>query len=241
MKKIISIVFIITFMLGIFLISRDGAVAADNPARNNAENQAKIDNLRSRGIKEIDRRVRSLSILAVRVKTLQKLSADQKTQFATEIQQNVTDLTSLRTKINVDMDLATLKTDVKSVVDSYRIYAVFMPKIHILTATGSASQIATKLSTMSEKLNTRISEAEANGKDVANLKTLLADMNAKIKAGQDQIKSAEDKALSAVPSGFPESRSTLAESNKTLAEAKQSLVAAKQDASQIVAGLKKLK
>src|SRR5260370_39951459 len=88
----------------------------------------KIVNLKERAGKEIDRRVASLMKLIDRVNAIKRLSTTQKSTFTAEIQVQITNLNNLKAKIAADTDLPTLRIDVQSIVQSYTIYALFMPQ-----------------------------------------------------------------------------------------------------------------
>lgn len=212
--------------------------AEKNTVSSAGASQAKVESLKTRGNQEIDRRVTLLNQLTSKIDGLKKLTADQKSQFSSEIKQNIDDLTALKTKINADTDLDTLKADVKLIVDSYRVYAIFMPKIHLLAGAAVATEIATNLTALADKLDVRIKSAAASGTDATIMNAELSDMRAKITSAISDIKSAEDAALSAVPSGYPENRSTLQASRTSLKSATTNLLAAKLDASKIIRALK---
>lgn len=199
-----------------------------------------LQKLKERGDKEIARRIAGLNHLMDKINGMSKLTADQKAAFASEVNQNISDLNALKAKIDADTDLQTLKTDIKSIVDSYRIFALVMPQINILGTAERTIEVANKMSTFAGKLQVRITEAEQNGKDVAVLKLALADMQAKITDAQTQATNAEDAVMNLDPSGYPGNRTSLEQGWKDLKTAREDFGAASKDGKKIVEGLKAL-
>lgn len=243
-KKILIIAAMASIVLPLttFAVDKEAKQSAQVKAQEQKDeiNQKKIENLKTKGAKEIDRRLNSLNKLITKINKIKRISADQKSQFLTEIQKNITELTNLKAKINADTDLETLRADVKSIVESYRIYAVFIPRIHILAGADAADIVTARLTALSTKLETRVAEAKTAGKNVADTESLLADMKAQIASAKTEINKAVESAISATPSGYPGNKGTLQSANKSLSNAKKALNAAKQDASKIIKTLKSM-
>lgn len=212
--------------------------AAEKLAQNQAD---RLEKLRARAIAEIDRRLKSLSGLTERISNIKRLTADQKNALSSSIQEQITSLTNLKTKIQADSDLETLKADTKSIVDSYRIYLLYIPKIHILGVADVELNYADKLSELSSKLETRLQEEKATGKDVSQLESLLTQMKSKISEGKAKAQSAFDTVLNLKPEDYPGNKTSLETARNSLQSAKQSLQEARHLASRIIAGVKGLK
>ncbi len=78
-----------------------------------ARQAALITRAQGRADQEIARRVAALNVLNTRIQAMQKLSADEKTSLASAIQAQLTELATLKTKIDADTDATTLKTDIQ--------------------------------------------------------------------------------------------------------------------------------
>ena len=201
----------------------------------------RMEKLRTRALAEIDRRLKALAGLIERINNLKRLTADQKSSLTSSIQEQIASLTDPRAKIQADTDLATLKTDIKSIVDSYRIFALFMPKVHIFVVAEVELNYADRLSELAIKLQTRIEEAKNSGQDVASLQTLLTEMQSKISEAKIQAQKVIDTVIGLTPDGYPGNKTTLESAREMLQTARQSLQQARNDASQIIAGVKGLK
>lgn len=203
----------------------------------------RIANAKSHAEQEITRRVTSLNALNARIQDMKRLVADQKTAFAATIQTQIVALTALQTKITADADIDTLKTDIKSITESYRIFMLVMPQIQINAAADRIQTTAAALTALSGKLSARITDAQTKGKDVATLQTNLTDMNTRIADANTQATAAITLTASLKPDNGD---ATVAASNKAalkdartkLAAARADLEAARKDAGTIVKALK---
>jgi len=139
-----------------------------------------INNLKTRALNEIDKRITSLNELITKLNSVKKISADEKTQLTSQVYTEIASLQALKTKIQADTVLTTLRTDVQSIITSFRVYVFFMPKVTIIAVADKLSQIADNLSTISAKLQSRVNEAKAKGLDTTSLDVLLTDLNTQI-------------------------------------------------------------
>lgn len=136
--------------------------------------------LQARADKEMDRRIVALNKLQAKIQEMKKISVTAKSSFATTVQGQINLLNNLKIKINADADAATLKADVQSITKAYRIYALILPQVEIIAAADRLNSTADLLSAYANKLQARVTTAQAGGKDVTALQALLTDMNAKI-------------------------------------------------------------
>lgn len=196
----------------------------------------KVENLKQRADREIERRITSLNRLIDKINGLKKISDSQKAIFIKQIQDEITSLTNLKAKIDADTDLATLKTDVQSIVKSYRVYLLFIPKINVLVAADTLDTIADKLDALAAKLELRINTA--GDVDVTKLKTTLDDMKAKIADIRIQAQKARDAVTSLTPEGYPGNKGILQEGRQYIVAGKKDVRDARQDAIIIIQGLK---
>lgn len=202
---------------------------------------ARITKLRERALKEIDRRVASLNRLTVRVNNFKKLPDAQKTTYTTKIQTEITSLTTLRAKIVADTDIETLKVDTQSVVTAYRIYAVFIPQIHMLAASDAMLESVEKMTDLAAKLESRITTAKAAGNTTTALETALASMKTKIVNATEHATAVVTTVSALTPEGYPGNKTQLEVARKELREGRESLRGARENARTIMQGLKTLK
>jgi len=236
-------IFINFFLLLFLLISNTQFAYAQTPttvvANPSSSNANKIAHLQARANKEIDRRVNSLqNKLIPRIKNMKRLTADQKSSLTSQVQTEITSLNNLKTKIAGDTDLATLKADVRSIVTSYRVFALFIPQISLLSAADRTLTITDKINTLATKLQTRMQTAQNKGNDVSSLQTKLTDMQNKISDAKTQANNIINAVIPLTPGGYPGNTSTLQSARTMLQTAHQDVVTARQDAKVIIQGLR---
>ncbi len=189
---------------------------------------------------EIARRITALQALLTRITAIKKLTTDQKNTFSTEVQAEITSLTTLKSKIDSDTDLQTLRTDKQSIITSYRVFALFMPQITILSALDRLSVVSDQLTSLASSLQTRIQEAQTSGKDVTVLKTTLTDMNSQITNAKTAYTAATTEVLPLTPEGYPGNRATLLDARTKVKTGDSDLKTALKDGKIIMQSLKAL-
>jgi hypothetical protein len=207
--------------------------------------QTRITTAKSHADQEIDRRVQALNDLNTRVQGMVKVSADVKTSISNEVSTEVSNLTTLKAKIDADADIATLKTDIKSITADYRIFMLVIPQGRITVAADRISAVTEAMTTFSGKLQTRITAAQTGGQDVTALSASLTDMNAKIADANVQATAAVSHVSSLQPDKgdktiMASNSAAIKQSRADLKVAMQDLTAARKDAGSIIAGLKAL-
>lgn len=194
--------------------------------------------LKARADREIARRVENLNGLIGRINSTKKLTLDEKTTLAAQVQSEITDLTALKTKIDADTDAAAIKTDVKSVVASYRIYALFLPKIQLLAAADRLAGTADRISSVSAQLQQRVTDLQKIGVDTTALQASLSDMQSKVADAKTQSQNAIALVLPLVPAGYPANKSVIQNARTLLQKGQQDLVAAVKDAKSVLQATK---
>ena len=149
-----------------------------------------LANVIAKGDGYITQRLTTLNGNLTQINDAKRLSADAKTAFTTNVNTDISGLTTLKAKIDADTDLPTAREDVKSIFTTYRVYALFDPQTHLLVAADTMTTTSDMLNDFADKLESRINQASASG-SVANLQTLLADMRAKITDAKTQYGNVE--------------------------------------------------
>lgn len=211
---------------------------ASTPSGERLEKQTA--NLKERATKEIDRRISSLTRLLSKISSLKKLNATQIAGLQTQVQSEIDKLNVLKTEINEITDYASLKEKVKSIITEYRIYALFMPKIHIMASADGILNRADEMASLAGKLELRIITAKNEGKDTAIMEAKLTEMKQKIELSKTQANSVLSLVLPLTPAGYPANRITLQNARKQLKDSSGSLKIARRLAGEIVKNLKTL-
>lgn len=197
----------------------------------------RVTDLKQRATTEITRRIIFLTELSKKIDALKKLTTIQKNDLKVQIQTQIDGLNDLQAEINADTDLTILKTDVKSIVNGYYIFAFFRVKISLLVAANRMATTTDTLNIVYSKLQTRINEEETKDTDVTALNVLLSDMLVKINSAKTQYDAAQTELNSLIAQGFPGNKSTLLVARTKLKQGEKDLRAAYQDAVKIRQGL----
>jgi septation ring formation regulator EzrA len=221
-------------------------VKADAGAKIDAKMEKRISTGKSRGDQEIDRRVGALNKLKVKISEMTHLSDAGRSGVSAMFQAQIDALTNLKAKIDTDTEIEALKTDIKAVTQSYRIFALVIPQGRILVASDRMATVADALNELGNKLATRIAAASAAGSNVTDLANTLTDLGTKINDAKTSIQAAVTTTTNLKPDNgeeatFQANKDTLKDARKKLQTAKEALDAARKDARTIVKGLKSLK
>ena len=208
-----------------------------------ASSTISIGNIIARSDTEISGRITALTNLDARVQAMKNVSASEKSSFSAEIQTEIGDLASLKVTIDAATDVSILKTEAKSVTDAYRVYMLVIPQGYLESAADRVDMIASTFGTISTKFQTRISEDQSAGKNVATLQASLTDLNAKVADSQVQANAATALVVNLAPdqgvtSVEQSNHAALVAARADIKTAQQDLVAARADAKTIIAGLK---
>lgn len=226
----------------------------------NRQNQT-IGMIDTRSTQEISVRVGSLNALSTRLSSMKNLSAQEDSTLSSEITTLIGELTGLQAKIQADASstpvgtvgaLASsspLRQDFSSITKAYRVYALVIPQTEILAAADRINTITTSLTTLSAKLQSRLTAAQENGTTVGSGATASASLQADLTDLNNQTANAQagaSSAVAAVSSLVPDNGdTTIATSNSAalksgradILAAQKDINAADKDAHTIVAAI----
>ncbi len=210
-----------------------------------AKVEARMTKAKAAGDKEIDRRVAALGDLYTRVTGAKRLTADAKTTITTNLKAQGDALVTLKAKIDADTDIDTLKADILTVTQSYRIFALVLPQGRIIATADGIVYVADALETVAVKLDSRIKAAQSAGADVTVMTAALADLSNKTTDAKAQSSAAITLIASLAPDQGDKTK--MADNAKALNDARaklkvsiDDLKTARADAGKIVAVLKAL-
>ncbi len=220
-----------------------GAVSASSTA--SVKVDAKLQPAIDKADKEIDRRIASLNELTTRIDATQRVTAEFKQKLTTNVQNHITGLNQLKAKIDADTDAATLKTDIKTITESYRVYMLIVPQARIATAADREITLITMMNQLGAKLQARLSSAQSTGANVTALLTALTDMSKKLNDASTQAQAAVSVSSALAPDEGDKTKITqnaaaLKTARADIQSAHKDLVAARKDAEVVTKGLKAL-
>lgn len=225
-------------IVGSTLIFNNAAFAVT--AEQTANQQTRVQNIITKGNQEISRRLTSLNNLTAKINAATKLTASNKTALSSEVATEISGLTALKTKLDAETTIAGAKADAQQIYGDYRVYALILPKVHLIKLADDIQAADSKLTALAGKLQTRISAAQQAGKDVSALQTQLADMNSKISAAQNTASQVESSVINLQPSDYNSNHQVLSGDMTQIKSAHTNNQAAFADAKSIVAALKSL-
>jgi len=198
----------------------------------NASRARKRERLQAYGEKTINRRITSLKNIRARVQNTKRMTEENKKYIEDEIIKYISDLEALKNKIKNNNDLTSLKEDVKSIFYDYRVYLVLFPKYHGLRMCGTASYLLeNKANPLFKKIENLVSVLKDDGKDTANLESLLSRLKSNIENVKNEIAEAESNFKSMKPAkdltkekaALKEGKNHLVNARKYLNDARQNL------------------
>jgi len=200
---------------------------------------------KARGDKEIDRRISILTDLNAQVASMTKVSDAVKASIDAMVKSQISALTSLKASIDAETSTTTLKSDLQSITQGYRIFMLVVPQAHIAIAADKIHTTIDTITALSTKLSARLSEVSRTGADVSALQTALSDAASKLADAGTQA----DAAVSMTANLKPDNGDTaVAASNRTalkdarakLQSAMKDLQAARADLKTVINGIKKI-
>lgn len=241
-KTIISLLTLAVLVPGVFsVVNAQGKDAAKAEART----AARIEMAKKRANQELDRRIDRLTNVGSRAGFMKRVGEAEKKNISGFTSAEVEKLNALKTKIAAETDLESVKTDIKSIKQSYRIFALVVPQLHIRAAADKVITTADLLGSLRAKLSAKIEEAKTAGKDVVALTALLTDFDAKIADAKTSAQSTIAKIASLVPDNgdeqkFKSNKKILGEARELLKVGEKDLKAAREDAKKIANALKEM-
>lgn len=202
--------------------------------------EAKSATLNTRAANEISRRITALKELLTKIAGLKHLTDTEKSTLSSGVQAEIDSLTALQAKIQADTDLATLKADVQSIVTSYRVFALYIPQVRLLTAAESLDNVADNMLGIGTRLQTRLTELQNAGENVTSAQTTLSNMQFKLTDAKAQSNAITAAVTPLTPAGFPGNKTTLQAARTRLATGVKDIKEAAIDAKQIMSVLKEM-
>jgi hypothetical protein len=177
--------------------------------------------------KEIEKRIESLNNTLEKISGMKNVSDSEKASIKLDVQAEITKLEALKSKIDSDTDLATVKKDLASITTGSRIYMLVIPRMNILASVDKVNTISTMLETIVVKLTARVGELKASGTDVAAVEMALAGITKKITDARGEALTAETSVSDLVPDNGDKAK--IESNNLSLKSAKANMKTANQN------------
>lgn len=218
---------------------------ATTPVANVQMSASAMTAAKARADRELDRRVGALTDAQVRVQAMQKVTPTFKDNISTALEAQISAFNALNAKIQAETDAATLKADVQSITESYRVYALVLPQVRIAAAADRLVTVTTMMQTLGTKLAARVQAAGNAGADITALTATVNDLGSKITSANTSAQAAVSVSAALVPDQgdkqkMAENAAVLKDARAKLTAAHADLKAARKDIDTLVKGLKKV-
>jgi hypothetical protein len=202
--------------------------------------QNREQQIRNGADKEITNRIDSLTQLLTRIASTTKITSAEQQSLTSTIQTEITSLQTLEQKVQSDTSTSSLSTDRKSITDAYRVYALVIPQVEIITSADRIETVAQTFSTVVGKINTRIASSTV---DTTKAQADVTDINAKLADATSQAQAAIALVANLKPDQGVQSVATsntqaLKSARADLKTAESDLRAAEKDARDALAALR---
>jgi len=205
-----------------------------------ANQQQRLQNIISKGNEEIDRRLTTLGTLTSKINAATKLTADDKAALSNEVSTTIQGLTGLKVQLDADTTLSAAHIDAKNIYTEYRVYALVAPKVSLIKVADDQQAIQANLTTLAQKLQSRITTEETSGKSIATLQNELNDMKSEIAAAHSISSSMEANVVNLQPSDYNSNHALLMGDSTQLQNAHSDDKTAYSDAKSIISTLKNM-
>ncbi len=128
----------------------------------------------------ITTRITSLNNMITRVNNDTRLSSDEKTSMVTNINTEITNLQTLKAKIDADTDVTTARADRKSIVIAYRVYLIYEPQTRFSVIVDNLLTTTANLQGQLPQIQNLLNTLKSQGKDTTAMQATLGDMTTQL-------------------------------------------------------------
>jgi hypothetical protein len=225
--------------------STTGSGTASTGTLTQQQKQQHLTNIINKGNTEITRRLDSLNSLLTRIGSAKNLSSSDLSYLQDEVNTEISGLSALKTTLDNCATVTPLANAItvcagpaaQSIINDYRVYALVLPKVRLVVMADDQIVIETNLSSLAQKLQSRITNDQTAGKAVTSLQSELNTMTADISAAQAISSNIESTVLPFQPSDYNTDHSLLVGYASQLQTARTDLQTAATTAKTIITGL----
>ncbi len=139
------------------------------PVVSSIDSSKHLNNLKTHGAAEVDRRLALLQAVATRLANSTQLTASDRNALTKQISDQVAALGTLKSKLATESDLTLARKDVQAIIDEYRLFGLLTAQISIVTASDRMAETQTQLQTVVTELQKKATILKSAGKDTAAL------------------------------------------------------------------------
>lgn len=175
-----------------------------------------VEKLKARALEAIDKRLATLAELERVINDSESLTAEHADTLLAEVDTAAAGLARLAEEIGTAQDLDTLRALVPRIFEDYRVYAIVVPKVHLVIGADAAIAVASRLTAITESIGDILNRLEEAGFDVGEGYRLLDQMKASVTSGSGQAEAVAPAVIGLSPDDYPASTEVLREAHEKL-------------------------
>ena len=205
-----------------------------------ASGERKIQALKNYGIRAIELRLRWIEKLQDRIQNL-NIDEDMRQILITDLNNNASGISALKGKIEAEIDLETLKNDVRAIFVDYRIFLVVLPRNHGRLAAARLGLISQIIVQHEEKIDELVASLKAAGADTNPLESLVSEFKTQVDQAESNIQAADDQFVQMTPTDTEAAKTQLQTGREFLHQAVTNFQSAKETLGKIKIEVKNLR
>ncbi|MEY2398372.1 MAG: hypothetical protein QOJ00_1546 [Actinomycetota bacterium] len=167
-----------------------------------ASSDQRMDRVRTRCLAQIDRRQRALDAGDTRLDGARALTDAHRAALKQIDAQTSDGLSQLATRIQSDSTVDQMRTDCRSIVEDYRVFALVRPRARVVAASDRVAAAVTRLGKVADRLQQAIDKAKAEGRDTTTASQHLAAMRADTSDAAGHVDGVYDSVIHVTPAEY---------------------------------------
>jgi len=147
-----------------------------------------INTLKSMVDSEIAQKIKNFNDLLEKVNLMKRISNRQQNSLSGSIQAEIDELTTLKKKIDEEVNLALARADYQEIINSYKTYNLINQQAWILLAGDKEAEILSSMNVVGGKVQLRMENL--TGANAITIKNILKNFTSKISSASAKSKSA---------------------------------------------------
>jgi methyl-accepting chemotaxis protein len=218
-------------------LAQDYMLAAQEQAQIQSKQSTALQRLKERAQTRVENRVKILTSLQIRINEDKKLSQDQKQTLRHEVNGRIERMAELLSQLNMAQDETQLRSDFDSILGE-KIYAYYVPKIHLLIAVDKLIFLSENVEQLSLRLQPLVEKLEEQEKDVEEVNEAFEDLNLRLDSIMTILKADKTALEQSTPEEY---RDTFTQVRKDIAVVRMEYAKIRSDIAKIRAAINDLK